>query len=256
MTTNAGKPAPYAKEILTRDQFEAFRQEKAKEMAEDAGLQKRALEVFAQADRHYWLHQTTWFGEPIINLPQDLFALQEIIFRTRPDHIVEVGTAWGGSLLFYSTLMGAMGGKSVIAVDVFIPPDLRERIGRFGAVSKRIRWVLGSSTDSATFASVKKEIGPDDKVLVVLDSDHSHDHVLKELRMYAPLVKKGQYLVCCDTIVEKVPPHRPRPWGPGNNPLTAARQFLRESNRFEVDAALENKLLLTCNPGGYLRCVR
>jgi cephalosporin hydroxylase len=98
-------------------------------------------------------------------------------------------------------------------------------------------------------------VGRERKVMVVLDSSHTHQHVLAELRAYAPLVGRGQYLVCCDTVVDRIPvqAHRARPWGPGNNPLTALRTFLAEFPRFERDRALEDKLLLTCNPGGYLR---
>ncbi|MBW3583591.1 MAG: cephalosporin hydroxylase family protein [Euryarchaeota archaeon] len=243
------------KKIYTREEFEELRIRKAREMKADESLQKDAFELFARADEKYWVHQTNWFGEPILNLPQDMFALQEIMFRTRPDYVLEIGAAWGGSLLFYSTIMEAIGGKGVIAVDIFIPDDLKERIGRHGRISDRIRWVQGSSTEQSTLGKVKDLIGEGSNVLVILDSDHTHDHVLKELRLYAPLVRPGQYLVCSDGVIEKIPPNplRPRSWGPGDNPLTAINAFLKEDQRFVVDEDLEAKLLLTCNPRGYLR---
>lgn len=246
---------PQSKKIYTREEFEELRVRKAREMKADADLQRDAFDIFARADEQYWVHQTNWMGEPILNLPQDMFAIQEVMFRTRPDYVVEVGAAWGGSLLFYSTLMEAIGGKGVIAIDIFIPDDLRERIGRHGKISERIQWIEGSSTEATTVDKVREAVGPDAKLLVILDSDHTHDHVLKELRMYAPLIRKGQYLICSDGVIENIPPnpHRPRPWGPGNNPLTAVNAFLGETDDFEVDEDLEAKLLFTCNPKGYLR---
>ena len=107
-------------------------------------------------------------------------------------------------------------------------------------------------------AKVKEIIGSSKKVLVILDSNHTHDHVLKELRAYAPLVGCGQYLICGDTIVEYMPEqiHVERPWGPGNNPATAVNQFLSETDRFAVDKKIDQRLLLSCHPGGYLYAVK
>src|SRR5262245_29517193 len=123
--------------------------------------------------------------------------------------------------------------------------------------SNRIHLYKGSSTDEAIAAKVKSHIKPQDQVMVLLDSNHTHDHVLNELRLYAPLVTKGQYLVVSDTVVEDIPlqTHRPRPWGPGNNPKTALRSYLKETNRFESDPYLNAKLLLTYSPEGYCRCI-
>ena len=243
------------KKLYTREEFEHLRVEAATAMASDQGLHRDALDLLARADDHYWIHQTTWFGEPVLQLPQDLLALQEIIFKTRPRFIVEVGTAWAGSLLFYSTLMEVLGGERIIGIDIYIPQDLRDRIASFGRLSQRITWITGSSTDPPTIGAVKSIVGESKEVLVILDSDHTHDHVLNELNLYAPLVGRGQYLVVSDTVVEYIPQqkHRPRPWGPGNNPKTALDQFLKENRSFEVDTVLENKLLFTCQPGGYLR---
>ena len=243
------------KTIYTREEFEKLRVDAAAEMAADSDLAEVALDVLVRADQHYWLHQTTWFGEPVLQLPQDLLALQEIIFNTRPRFVIEVGAAWGGSLLFYSMLMDALGGERVIAIDIYIPEDLKERIGSFGKVSDRITWVNGSSIEQSTIDQIKAIVGDSRETLVVLDSNHAHDHVLQELRLYSSLVGEGYYLVCADTIVEAIPEqkHRPRPWGPGNNPRTALDQFIKEDDGFEVDHRLENKLLFTCQPGGYLR---
>ncbi len=246
------------KKFYTREEFEGLRIESAEAMASDAKLRQDALRVLVEADHYRWIHQTNWFGEPILNLPQDMFALQEIIFNTRPRFIIELGMAWGGSLLFYSTLMEVLGGERIIGVDTYIPDDLRQRLSRYGRVSERLTLIRGSSIEQDTLGQVQSIVGDCREVMAVLDSCHTHDHVLKELRLYSPLIGKGFYLVCGDTIVEDIPEqeHRPRPWGPGNNPRTALRQFLRENDRFVIDRNLNNKLLLTCNPGGYLVCIR
>lgn len=242
--------------MRTREEFEEARIKWAEKMAEDSALRHKALEVLTAADRYNWIHQTTWFGEPLLQVPHDMFALQEIIYRTRPRFIIEVGVAWGGSLLFYSTLMEVLGGERIIAIDIYIPDDLKQRINAFERLADRITWINGSSIETATIEQVKSLIGDSRDVLIVLDSNHTHEHVLAELRLYSPLVGKGKYLVCGDTVVEYMPEqtHRPRPWGPGNNPKTALDAFLKENKRFEVDKGLENRLLFTCNPGGYLKC--
>jgi len=187
-----------------------------------------------------------------------MFALQEIIYRSRPRYILEIGVAWGGSLLFYATLLQVLGGEKVIGVDVYIPPDLRGRLAGHGPLSERIVLIEGSSLDERTVSKVREIVGESREVLVVLDSHHSHDHVLAELRLYSPLIGSGHFLVCGDTIIEQMPAeaHRPRPWGPGNSPLTALRTFLGETDRFAADGEVDRKLLFTCNPGGYLRCVK
>jgi cephalosporin hydroxylase len=244
--------------LYTRNEFEELRIQSAKAMASDSELQKDTLDVLVRADHYNWIHQTNWFGEPILQLPQDMFALQEIIFNTRPEFIIEAGVAWGGSLIFYSTLMEVLGGRKIIGIDIFIPDDLRERIRALGKISERIIWLNGSSIEETIVEQVKEIIGNSKRVLVILDSNHTHDHVLKELLLYSPLVGKGYYLVCGDTIIDSMPEqkHRPRDWGRGNNPKTALFQFLQENDRFEVDKLIENKMLLTCNPGGYLKCCK
>ncbi len=242
--------------MYTREEFEELRIRSAKEMALDTGLRADAYQMLIKADRYNWIHQTNWFGQPILQLPQDMFALQEIIFRTRPKFIIEIGVAWGGSLLFYSTLMEVLGGERIIGVDIYVPDDLRTRIDSYGRLSERISWINGSSVEDATVAQVRSIVGDCRETLIVLDSFHTHEHVLKELRLYAPLVGPGYYLACFDTYVDDIPEivaNRPRPWGAGNNPKTAVRQFLAENNDFEIDESLESKLLLTLCPSGYLR---
>lgn len=243
--------------ILSREEFRGLQKQSAKEMAADSKLTEDSRDLLFRADQHRWIHQGTWLGEPVLNLPQDMFALQEIIFKTRPEYIIEIGVAWGGSLLFYSTLLEVLGGGEIIGVDIFIPDDLKQRLNSHGKLSERIHLINGSSVEQDTVDKVKAITGDSRKTMILLDSNHTHEHVYKELQLYAPLVEKGYYLICGDTIVEDIPEqnYRDRPWGPGDNPKTALNAFMKETNRFEVDSELENKLLFSCNPGGYLRCV-
>ena len=245
------------KKMFTRQEFEQHLIRCSKEMAVDEELRRMALEVLIKADHYDWIHQTKWLGEPILNLPQDMFAIQEIIYKTKPKFIVEAGVAWGGSLLFYSTLLEILDGEKVIGIDVYIPNDLKERIGSYNKLSKRIEWIKGSSIEPNTFNKVKSIVGDSRDVMVILDSYHTHEHAYNELKLYEQIVGKGYYIICGDTIVEHIPKqqHRPRPWGPGNNPKTAVEAFLKENRRFKLDKTLQNKLLFTCNPGGYLYAI-
>jgi cephalosporin hydroxylase len=246
------------KKLYTREEFETLRRNAAEEMIADQQLTQDALDLKIRAGRYYWVHQTNWMGEPILQLPQDMFAIQEIIFKTRPDFIIELGVAWGGSLLFYSSLMALFGGKKVIGVDIYVPDDLKERLSSHGPLSDRIVLLNGSSVEEDTVKGIKTIIGDSRKVMVILDSFHTHDHVLRELRLYSALVGQGHYLICSDTVIEyqPEPDYRSRPWGHGNNPKTALDQFLKEDDRFVIDRTIDNKLLFTCIPGGYLLCCK
>lgn len=250
--------AAQGKAIISKEEFLQLNEQAAHEMSQDKELQAEALDVLVKADRHRWIHQGTWFGEPLLNLPQDMFAIQDIIWRTRPDFIIEVGVAWGGGMLFESMLLEILGGQKVIGVDIFIPHDLRKRLMGHGKLSERLVLIEGDSTSADTLLKIREVIGGAKKIMVMLDSNHTHEHVLGELRAYAPFVEKGQYLICGDTIVEYMPPqlHVNRPWGPGNNPATAVREFLQETDRFVVDEKIDQRLLFSCHPGGYLQAVK
>jgi len=245
------------KKIYTRREFEELRREWADEMYDDKALQDKALEVFTEADRHNWIHQTTWMGEPSLQTPEDLITFQEIIYATQPEYIIEVGVAWAGSVLFYATLMEILDKGKIIGIDIFIPDDLKERIMNH-KLAHRIELIEKSSIDEDTFNYVKNKIGDSRNVMVHLDSDHTCDHVYKELKLYEELVGKGNYLICGDTMVEYFPvqKHRPRDWKPGNSPKTALDMFLQENDRFEVDLTFDKKRLMTNQPGGYLKCIK
>ena len=242
------------KKIITKKKFLELNLRSANQMSKDKKLFKNKINVLSHADKYRWIHQSSWLGEPILNLPQDMFAIQEIIWRSKPEYILEIGVAWGGSLLFQAMLMDYIGGKKIIGVDIYIPNDLRRRIYSHKKLKNKIELIEGSSIENKTVEKVKKIIKGSKKTMVILDSHHTEDHVLKELDIYSKFVMKSNYLICGDTIIDFIPEqkHRPRPWGPKNNPRTALKKFLKKEKRFKPDKNIENKLLFTCNPDGYL----
>ncbi|MCU1496683.1 MAG: cmcI [Acidimicrobiales bacterium] len=239
-----------------RAEFEAANRRAAAAMAADEDLQRKALDVVIEADRHGYSYQWTWLGLPIIQMPPDIVATQEVIWATRPQLIIETGVARGGSVILSSSLLELIGEGEVVAIDIDIRAHNRQAIEQH-PLSHRVTLVEGSSLDPAVIDQVRARAEGVERVMVVLDSNHTHDHVLAELEAYAPLVSSGQYLVVADTVVERIPTqeHRPRPWGPGDNPETAllAYQQAHPEAGFEPDAHLNAKLLMTSSPGGYLR---
>lgn len=238
--------------------FEERNRENVAAMANDTTLRDLTHEWFARASKHEYSYHFQWMGRPIIQFPQDIIATQEIIWRTRPDLIVETGIAHGGSLVFYASMLELLGGDGrVLGIDIDIRPHNRAAI-EVHPMKKRIDMIEGSSVDEAVVARVRETAARHERVLVVLDSNHTHEHVLRELQLYSPLVTPGSYLLAFDTIIEDMPPRfsADRPWAPGNNPKTAVREFLKGTDRFEIDHEIESKLLITVAPGGYLRCTR
>jgi cephalosporin hydroxylase len=186
--------------------------------------------------------------------------MQEIIWSVKPDLIVETGIAHGGSLIFYASMQELIGGNGrVLGIDIDIREHNRVEIEKH-PLAKRISMIQGSSTDEEVVQQVRNfaEGKRSKRVLVVLDSNHTHDHVLRELKLYSSLVKQGSYVVVFDTIIEDMPTDffPDRPWGKGNNPKTAVWEFLKTDDRFLIDKDIENKLLITVAPDGYLRCVK
>lgn len=240
-----------------RLQFEERKRVDASEMAVDEALKQKALEVVIESDRHNWSYQWNWMGVPIIQMPPDVIATQEVIWETQPQVVVETGIARGGSLILHASVMEVIGEGRVIGIDIDIRDHNRQSIESH-PLSKRITMFEGSSVDPDLIGRVKTEIAGAERVMAILDSNHTHQHVLDELRLYSPLVTEGQFLIVADTVVEDLPAqkHRPRPWGPGDNPGTACASFLEETDRFIRDPFVNDKLLITSSPGGYLRCVK
>ena len=216
---------------------------------------------------HRWLCETirreysynfSWMGRPIIQYPQDIVAMQEIIWDVQPDLIIETGIAHGGSLVFYASMLEMLGGDGrVIGVDIDVRSHNRSAIEAH-PMYQRITIIEGRSTDDDVVQAVHDAARGRKRVLVALDSNHTHEHVLGELHAYSPLVGKGSYIVVFDTVIEDMPEgfFADRPWDKGNNAKTAVHEFLRTNERFETDTDIQSKLLVTVAPDGYLRCVR
>ncbi|WP_341958977.1 cephalosporin hydroxylase family protein [Pseudomonas sp. RC10] len=238
------------------EQFREEVRQNIERLTQDQDIQKKSLGWVGETAPHKYTYNFSWMGRPIIQFPQDMIAMQEIIWSLRPDVIIETGVAHGGSIIYYASLLELMGHGEVIGIDIDIRKHNREAIEAH-PMSKRIHLIQGSSIAADVVEQVKTRVDGL-KVLVVLDSNHTHDHVLEELRAYAPLVTVGGYCVVMDTVVEDMAEDAfpDRPWGVGNNPKTAVWAYLKENPDFEIDASIHSKLLITVAPDGYLRRIR
>ena len=204
----------------------------------------------------------SWMGRPVIQYPKDMIAMQEIIWEVKPDLIIETGIAHGGSLIFSASmleLLAACGGGEgeVLGIDIEIRPHNRKAIEEH-PMFKRISMIEGSSIAPEVIAQVLERVRDKERILVCLDSNHTHDHVLAELNAYAQLTSVGSYCVVFDTVIEDMPENLfpDRPWAKGNNPKTAVWEYLKTHPEFEIDKNIENKLLITVAPDGYLKRAR
>lgn len=226
-------------------------------MGGDPLLKQLGIDFIEKTAPHKYSYHFSWMGVPAIQFPQDMVAMQEIIFELRPDMIIETGVAHGGSLIFYASILELIGKGKVVGVDIDIRGHNR-RVIEGHPLKKRIDLVEGSSVSEEVFRNVSDLAKDCDVVLVSLDSNHSHSHVLKELQLYSQFVSNGSYIVVFDTVVEYLSPSvcKGRPWGPGNSPSTAVREFLNSHPQFLVDESISNKLLISAAPGGYLKRIR
>jgi cephalosporin hydroxylase len=227
-------------------------------LVDDHDVQALSRIWLREITRHKYAYNFSWMGRPIIQFPQDMIAMQEIIWNVKPDLIIETGIAHGGSLLYYASLLELTGNDGyVLGIDVDIRPHNRTAIEEHPMCS-RVRMIEGSSVADAVLNEVKAHVDGKQRIIVILDSSHTHEHVLAELQGYAPFVTRDSYLVVFDTLLEDMPDDlvQGRPWGRGNNPKTAVMEFLQSTDRFEIDKSLESKILITVAPGGYLKCIR
>jgi cephalosporin hydroxylase len=230
---------------------------------DDAKLQVAAQQFVAASTAPKYSYNFSWLGRPIIQYPQDIVAMQELIWRVQPDLIIETGIAHGGSLIFSASMLelnAACGGPKdarVLGIDIDIRRHNRSAIESH-PMSRRVDMIEGSSIAPEVVSRVRDVAAGRERVLVCLDSNHTHDHVLAELVHYAPLTTVGSYCVVFDTVIEDLPPgmYPDRPWGPGNNPKTAVREYLREHPEFEIDYAIDGQLLISVAREGYLRRAR
>lgn len=205
----------------------------------------------------------SWMGRPIIQYPQDLVAVQEKIWEVKPDLIIETGVAYGGSAVFFASLLelnahcGGLRDAEVWCVEINLRSHNREAL-EVHPIYTRFRVFDRSSVDADIAATIGRKASSCARMLVVLDSNHTHEHVLGELRLYAPLVTVGSYCVVFDTVIEDLEgvEFTDRPWGKGNNPKTAVAEFLRSNDDFVLDSSIDEKLLISAAPGGYLKRVK
>ncbi|MFP3551102.1 cephalosporin hydroxylase family protein [Paraburkholderia sp. SIMBA_049] len=242
--------------------IQQFKDERAgdiKRMVADEDLKKASLDWMVASDKYKYSYNYTWLGRPIIKYPSDIVATQEIIWAVKPDLIIETGIAHGGSLMLSASMLEINGGDGlVLGIDIDIREHNRKEILNH-PMAKRIQMIEGSSTSAETMAQVREIAAGRRRVMVFLDSLHSHAHVAAELELYAPLVSIGSYLVLPDTFIEYFPKgyySETRPWDVGNNPMTAMRDFLNGNNEFEIDRQLCDKLMITEAFDGYLKRVR
>ncbi len=243
-----------------RQHFEDLKEQQSLALGRDEDVFRQSIALFNELDRYDYPYLWSWMGVPIIQMPADVMATQEVIWATKPDVIIETGVARGGSVLFMASILEMIGKGKIIGVDIDIRAHNRKSIEE-NPMSKRITLIEGGSIDVDTLAKVRAEIPLGANVMAILDSDHSRDHVLAECRAYGAIVTKGCYLVVADTLVghmtkETAPTKRSKLWYKGNEPLAARDKYLAECDRFAVDQVINGKLVVASSPGGYLRCMK
>jgi len=241
--------------------IEQFNQEKKTNIDHqgmDEKLKEVSLKFVVDSARNKYTYNFSWMGRPIIAFPQDMIAMQELIWQIKPDLIIETGVAHGGSIVFYASLLELIGHDGlVVGIDIDIRKHNRDLIEAH-PMMKRIKLIEGSSVSNEVLSEVKKIANEKKVIMVCLDSNHTHEHVLEELKAYAPLVTKNSYCVVFDTIIEDIPADYEwnRPWGVGNNPKTAVFEYLKIDDTFEIDKSIDHKVLISVAPDGYLKKVK
>ena len=233
-------------------------------------IQRSADDFMRASTQPKYSYNFSWMGRPIIQYPQDMVAMQELIWSIKPDLIIETGIAHGGSLILSASMLAQLdmceaieagisinpreSRRKVLGIDIDIRAHNRAAIEDHSMAS-RIQMIEGSSIASEIIEKVKVVASGFNRILVCLDSNHTHEHVLAELEAYAPLTSVGSYCVVFDTIVDDLPAEMfpDRPWGPGDNPKTAVREYLKTHSEFEIDTWMHDKLLISVALGGYLK---
>lgn len=241
------------------EKFEQEKKENIDKLGKNKTLQNIAQDFILESAKDGYTYNFSWMGRPIIAFPQDMIAMQELIWEIQPDLIIETGVAHGGSIVYYASLLELIGKDGlVLGIDIDIRKHNRDLIEAH-PMMKRIKLLEGSSLDPELIDQVKAIASSRKKVMVCLDSNHTHEHVLEELKIYAPFVTKDSYCVVFDTAIEDMPEDYDwgqRTWGKGNNPKTAVWEYLEMNTDFEIDETKHNKLLITVAPDGYLKRIK
>ncbi len=267
------------------DPVEQFRKEvdgNIKAIAADQAFLDLSNAWLVHASKHFYSYNFSWLGRPIIQVPQDMYAAQELIWACRPDVIIETGIAHGGSLILSASMLAmldycdAMQGsgvldvknarRKVVGVDIDIRPHNRQAIEAH-PLSGKIKLIQGSSVAEETVSEVLAELSGDERIMVFLDSNHTHEHVLDELEIYGPMTSPGSYCVVWDTNIEDLPDSMwaNRPWNRERNPKSAVREYMGQLDsvgrkgrdgadlKFDYDRTIEAKLAFTAAPSGFLK---
>ena len=239
-------------------------------LGKDENLRNLSLQWMRDGARHNYVYNFRYMGQPIIQFPQDMVAMQELIWDVKPDLIIETGIAHGGSLIMSASLLALIDYSEAVEQGTVLNPkktkrkvlgiDIDIRANNLAAIeahpmSSHIHMIQGSSISTHIISQVYEIAAGYSRILVCLDSNHTHEHVLSELQAYAPLTSIGSYCCVFDTLVEDMPAQMfaNRPWGPGNNPKTAVWEYLKTHPEFEIDKTIEDKLQITVAPDGYLK---
>ena len=245
------------------NEIEKFNKEKLENIRRQNTKLQIGIDFIKETVDTQYSYNFSWLGRPIIQYPQDMIAMQEIIWEVKPDLIIETGIAHGGSLVFSASMLallevcGEIENGQVLGIDIDIRAHNKEAIEAH-PLSKKITMFEGSSVAEEMIKRVHEFAKRGKKILMILDSNHTHEHVLAELRAYANLVSVGSYCIVFDTIIEDMPESSfpDRPWDKGNNPKTAVWKYLKECDDFVMDKSIENKILITVAPDGYLKRIR
>jgi len=238
-----------------REQLESDRGMKSLRQSTDEDLKSTSLNFLKKSYQFDYCYQWDWAGFPILNMPEDIVAFQEILFRCKPTVIIETGVAWGGSIALGASIMSLYEptGK-VLGIDKYLDSTLIHKLHEL-KLPVGIDLLESDSIDTSALKWVADKVTESDRVMVVLDSHHTHEHVLSELRAFSSFVTSGQFLIVADTVVKDLAndTDRVRPWSQKRNPHSALQEFLIESPEFVRDQRVNNKLLTSFHPGGYLR---
>ena len=252
------------------ENFDLERRLRIGQFAQDGVLNSLAHDWVFESMKRKYLYNFDWLGRPVIQYPQDVVAIQEIIWTIKPTLIIETGIAHGGSLILSASMLALLdyceavesgtpidpseSKRKVVGIDIDIREHNRLAI-ECHPMGSKIEMIEGSSTDQRVINQVVEISKDHTSVLVLLDSNHTHEHVLGELKAYAKLVSVGSYCVVFDTFVEDMPAgyFADRPWDKGNSPRTAVVEFLQDHSEFVIDESIQNKLLITVAPGGFLK---